>query len=674
MKARRFVAASLILALLFGLVRLGGLLRQAEREFTAVAGKLRKSAQTTVLYVENEDGTLLERRRQSPVYEPITLAEIDPRFLADVVAVEDSAFFAHAGVRWDAIMGAALRYSYRGLLRCADFLIGSGFARDFQVRGGSTITQQLIKNLLRNPPRTVPTKIKEIYTALRLERRLRSQMPTAAAKRFLLERYLNEIYAAPEQRGIRNAAQLYLGKAKIAQLDARERAVLIAAIQAPAALMEGGPRAQRLLRITAIRLRAAERKAPRLGKPAALHAQAQNIKRNFQAQHPAGGESKINSYSNALFSFEKSLRYATRTVRTCRNPTLDTELGLAFRQEMAQRDREAGQTCSRVGAYILVRLTDGAVVAAGDSDCTATAELVEARRQVLSTFKPFLYARALQELQLTPASIVNDHRVVLKDRLGRPYAPGNHYPIFKGDITLKTALQFSSNTVSLQLLQQMSAHSVIGVAQSLFRSHPSSRLRDRFNADFALALGAVEMSPAELATGYLSLLTGGRKRYLRLRCDQAPRPAGLPLLAEVPAAQIREMLTSVVKWEGTAGFTPGKNPALIIKELGGKSGSSERDSWFAGFSQDLLLVTWVGVRAGQPEQPANLNAAALWRVLFARTTKVFPPRPLLYPSTLTRRYFCKRTGLRPGRLCRLESGLFAAGQAPQTDCTRTKRH
>ena len=677
--------------LFFGLVAsavllFGGasLLREAGQDWAEVQRQMAQTPGGAGYRLENEDGAVFAEMSTEERHIPVRLEEIDERFLADVIAVEDAGFFKHNGVRWNAVAGAAGRYFAREALRLVDFIFGTSRAPHGNVRGGSTITQQLIKNLLQNPPRTVRTKMREVLVALRLEHRLGKAMPVRQVKRTILQRYLNEIYAAPGLRGIRGAARVLLGSGRMQELDGTARVVLLSCVQAPAALREGRQRSSELLARTHTKLLAADRSVGPEPARRQLEQLAERLRERlaaFSRGPPVGPTHELHLSPTSQASHVATPAYAEAllrqglpahprglvSVRTCRLARLDRELNQRFLEALPQtpRDRRA---CTTVGAFLLIRISDGAVLSLGESGCGPGAEVFETRRQILSTFKPFLYARAIQELKLTPASVFVDRRITVRDRLGRPYAPGNHYPTFKGPVSLKTALQFSTNTVSLQLLQRMSVHSVINLSQALFRVRPGDRLRDRFHPDFALALGAAELSPAELGVGYLSLVTGGRKRGLRLRCDEPGPKAGRQLIDATAAAQVRDMLTAVVRWEGTAGFSPRAGPGLVIKELGGKSGTSERDSWFAGFSQDLLMIVWVGAATGQERLTAGLRAATIWRSLFALTTHDFHPRPLTHPDNLTRGYFCRRTGRKPGPHCRIESSLFAPGQEPAGVC------
>ena len=676
-RTRRPVPGWLLLLLMVAGIALFGVvtavLREAGQDWEEVEQRLARPPGNVGYRLENEDGTDLAYIPTGDQYVYVALEDIDPRFVADVVAVEDSTFFAHSGVRWNAVAGAAGRYFAREALRTVDALFGTHHAPQGNVRGGSTITQQLVKNLLKNPPRTVRTKVREILVARRLEATLARASGVPQAKRRILERYLNEIYAAPGLRGMRAAARVLLEKEGLRELDGPARIALLACIQAPAALRAGHARSHNLLARTYAKLFAAERSVGPESPPEALALSAEKYRARLAAlvDHAAPTPG-VSSYAEALLrSTEPGRLRAPARIRTCRLAGLDRELNRRFHETIG---RSKVRPCATVGAFLLVRLADGAILSLGESGCGSGAEAFEARRQILSAFKPFLYARAMEELGLTPASVFVDRRVTVSDRLGRPYAPGNHYAVFKGPISLKTALQFSTNTISLQLLQRLSVHSVINLGQALFRVHPKDRLRDRFHPDYALALGAVELSPAELAVGYLSLLTGGHKRYLRFRCDEPSPVPGRQLIGATTAAQVRDMLRSVVRWEGTAGFTPASGTGLVIKELGGKSGSSERDSWFAGFSEDLLLVVWLGAASGNERLNPQLHAASLWRSMFALTARDFAPRRLTHPENLERAYFCRRTGRKPGTHCRIEASLFAAGQAPTDMCPFAESH
>ena len=189
------------------------------------------------------------------------------------------------------------------------------------------------------------------------------------------------------------------------------------------------------------------------------------------------------------------------------------------------------------------------------------------------------------------------------------------------------------------------------------------------HADYSLALGTVDLSPVHVASAYLALLRSGRKVYPqwgRVVSGIDPHHAyALPhgesnaeIFDPVAADQVREMLTAVLRPEGTGAEFIGAHDAMVIQELGAKSGSGPVDTWFVGYSQDVLLLVWLGFRQ-RSDQARDFHAATLWYNLYLETLPWFKPKPMVYGPGAERRYFCAETGLPPTSSCRrIASALF----------------
>ncbi len=228
---------------------------------------------------------------------------------------------------------------------------------------------------------------------------------------------------------------------------------------------------------------------------------------------------------------------------------------------------------------------------------------VQSRRQISSTIKPFLYAEALELCGLRGDTMMTDRPVEMKNRDGSPWRPKNFYPGYRGDVPLRDALVVSINTVAVQLIGRVGTERMAGKAREIFRM-PDNDMDRRVPAEPSLALGSLDLTPLELAKGYLILagdgterlpramerITDGSGRDVETDLTRSPPRPGKRFFRQETVREIRGMLKDVIARGTAADFI--KEP--LTYEIAGKSGSSPGDSWFAGFTSGTLIVTWAG--------------------------------------------------------------------------------
>lgn len=665
-RLRRYALISLAIgsALVVSIVLL--LWHKTSADLAFLISAVQHPPQTGEITYLDAAGVAFDHEKSGTSYRSVELEEIDTELIADLIAVEDRNFASHRGVDFWRTMRAVFSY-----------VVGAGS----KASGGSTLTQQLIKNLLVHRERTIAQKAKEILLALRLENALVAAVPTggglSVGKRQILSAYFNHLFVANRYRGLRKFSELVLRK-NAARLTAGERVAVLAVLRSPAAFM--GPEVR--LTETLWRIESALGRAGRNAANAKLTSAAEATRwlQNyatlimgpaFFAEALQLKSSLAKSISN-LFNVRvarRDLSFTSTKVATQRIGRLDEALQQRLERRLQKLNPTSAEKCSVTGAYLLVRLSDAAIVAAGEDRCSQFNELVQAKRQVSSTIKPFLYAYAFETLQLTPASIFDDRRVSVVAKDGSTYAPANHYKTFRGKMHLKNALQVSANTVSLQLFDRVDKTGFSERMARAFARYPQDEVAPLLHRDYSLALGTVDLSLVHVAAAYLALLSRGRKVYPHwgslvsevnphseesLPMRAAPEKTFDPLAAE----QVREMLTAVLRPEGTGGEFMGARDEIVIQELGAKSGSGPVDTWFVGYSQDVLLVVWLGFRE-RSERPRDFHAATLWYDLYVATLPWFRPKPMVYEPGLERRYFCAETGLTPTPTCRrIASALF----------------
>ncbi|HEX2643945.1 MAG TPA: PBP1A family penicillin-binding protein [Thermoanaerobaculia bacterium] len=548
----------------------------------------------------------LEERR------PVTLGELPEPVVQTVLAAEDDSFFVHPGV------------SVPGIVRALWVNLRGG-----ELQGGSTITQQLVKNVYLSQERTLSRKAKEALIAMMLEVRY--------GKRQILEAYLNEIYLGRSGQanliGFGAAARAYFGK-EAASLTLAEAATLAGMIQAPAQyLPTEHPQAAVERRnwvlgrlgelgwVDEAEVRQAQAQPLRLAPRAVeIRALAPYFSRTAAAEaRERYGLPELAGQGYLLFSTLDWLdqRQAERSVRA----------GLAALDKGGKRRRAAGPLQA---ALISVDPRTGGILAyvgGRDYEKSQFDRVTQARRQAGSAFKPVVYAAAFQEGVANPAALLKDSPIVVKVD-NADWRPQNYDRRFHGMVTVRTALEQSLNIPTIRLALQTGLGRVIDVAKDM-------GVTGELNPVPALALGAFEMSPREMAEVYATLANGGLHPVVHgLETVLSPGAEPLEAKEEIPAPQrvvepqaaylVTSLLQGVLD-HGTGAGYGGKGGVLA-----GKTGTTNdrRDNWFAGYSPDRATVVWVGY---DDNRATGLSGATAALPVWSRFVQAVRP-PNGYPA------------------------------------------
>ncbi len=507
------------------------------------------SRQARVTLLAADGSILAERGVSGAPY--VRLGEISPWLVKAVLATEDRRFYRHFGLD---VLGTA-----RALLR--NLVSGS------YVAGGSTITQQLAKNLYLTPERSLTRKIRELFLALWLEARL--------SKDQILELYLNRVYFGAGAWGVEAASRTYFDK-PARQLNLAEAAMLAGLLKAPSRYAP-----------TRDLARARARAATVLGLMVDAGyidaATAERARENPAKLAPEGGSFAAYFTDWVLERLTRFLGKPERdlVIRT----TLDAGLQHAVERAVTRRlARRPG-----LQAAVVVLDAGGAVRAlSGGRSYRASRfnRAIAGRRQPGSAFKPFVYAAAFAR-GYRPENVIDDRPFAIGD--WRPRNAGGRY---YGRITLERAFAKSVNSVAVRLAYEIGPEKVAALAR---RMGITSELR----AVPSLALGTSELSPFELASAYLPFVTGGIRRP-PFAVSRVADTGGGVLYRHVPTeirvlspqvvASMRRLLRAAVE-DGT-----GRNARLEDRTVFGKTGTTQngRDGWFVGFSGRRLIAVWVG--------------------------------------------------------------------------------
>jgi penicillin-binding protein 1A len=483
------------------------------------------------------------------------------------VAIEDRRFYFHHGVDPLGILRAAM----------ADLV------RHGASQGGSTITQQLAKNLFLTQERTVSRKLQEIVLALWLEHKY--------SKNEILELYLNRVYFGAGAYGIEGAAQRYFGTSA-RHLTLAEAAMLAGLVQSPSRLSpshnpDGAARRARVVidDMAAQGLIGAEAAKLALAHPA--HA----IKPSAAGSVNYVADWVMDIVNDLVGNFDEDI-----VVDTTIDPALQSAAERALDEELAQKGEKLG-----IGEGALVAMTPEGTVRAlvggrsyGESQFNRA---IAAKRQPGSAFKPFVYLTALEH-GLTPDTVREDGPITVKG-----WKPENYEREYAGPVTLTQALANSLNTVSVRLTLEFGPAAVIRTAYRL-------GIDSILQPNASIALGTSEVSPFELVSAYAPFANGGLavSPHLveRVRGTDGKtlfRHEGQPLgrIVDQRYVAMMDLMMHETLVSGTA-----RHADLPGWYAAGKTGTSQdfRDSWFIGFTSHLVAGIWLGNDDNTPTRKA----------------------------------------------------------------------
>ncbi len=551
----------------------------------------------------------------------VSLDEASPAVVDALLTAEDRRFHEHRGIDWRAFGGAVRQWFAGGR------------------RGGSTITMQLAAwlhpGLKTGGRRDLVDKWRQLRAAAALER--------SWTKSQILEAWLNLTPFRGEVEGIDAAARALAGRspAGLDRIDAALLASLVPAPNAPwttvvrrgCATLGGDADGCAELRS---RARAAARGQPGA---TALDGDAPHLARRLLA---SPGE-----------------RAAT---------TLDARLQRHASATLKRQLRELEGSAVEDGAVIAIDNATGEVLAwvgsSGELSRSREVDGVDAPRQAGSTLKPFLYALAIERRLLTAASILDDSPLAVTTPAGL-YVPQNYDRAFKGQVSLRTALASSLNVPAVRTLALVGYEPFHRRLRELGFSTVGA---DADHYGYALALGGVDVTLAELANAYRTLANGGRHTPLIVDSRTASAAAQQPVLQagnELAAYIVGDILADA----GARATTFGLASVLATRYAASvKTGTSKdmRDNWAIGYSDRYTVGVWVGNFSGAPMHDVSgiTGAAPVWREVMDYLHRDAPAGPRVAPAGVVRRPVAYAAVLEPPRDEWFVAGTEVAAPTP----------
>ncbi|MBS7542312.1 transglycosylase domain-containing protein [Ancylobacter oerskovii] len=531
----------------------------------------------------------------------VPLRSLPPFVPQAFVAIEDRRFYSHFGI------------DPMGLARALVTNLTSGRLRE----GGSTLTQQLAKNLFLTQERTLSRKIQELILSIWLE--------TKYSKNEILELYVNRVYFGAGAWGIEAAAQRYFNK-PARQLTLAEAAMIAGLVKSPSSLaptrnLEAAQQRASVVLDAMVDARfiSPDMEQAALAKPATVAKNNSSDVAGYVADWVA------DQLKTILPSIEHDV-----IVQTTLDMSLQAVADKALKDALARNGKKLGV---EQGAMVIMDTEGGvrALVGGRSYEESQYNRAVTARRQPGSSFKPFVYLTAL-ETGMSPASVREDAPVQIKG-----WKPENFSRDYRGPVDLTTAIALSLNTVAVRLALEVGPAAVISTAQRL-------GISSKLEPNASIALGTSEVSVLEMADAYVPFANGGFGVAPHV-ISQVKDSASGKLLYTAPSAErgsviapphlamIDRMLRQVVL-TGTA-----KRVDLPGWQVAGKTGTSQdyRDAWFIGFTGKLVGAVWIGNDDSSPTKKASGSGVPveIWSQVMKAAHKDMSPVPLPGAGTET---------------------------------------
>ena len=595
-----------------------------------------------------------ERRRYVP------LGQIPKLMINAVLSIEDRRFYEHPGVDPIGAIGALVR-NLRG--------------DKAYMAGGSTLTQQIVKNTFLTPEKTLKRKLSEQFIAVVMERRL--------SKDQILELYLNEVVLGQrgpfEIHGVAEASRLFFG-VDVRNISIAEAATIAGVIQSPSRLSPFRNPERALERRNLVLREMADAgfitaadKTKAQAEPIGISARAMENEAPYFVDYVS--QLVEDGYKGLLKEDAAVDVYTTLDVHLQRlaQEALAEGLTQVDKQLAARKKKDIAQAAMVVADPRTGEIL--AMIGGRGYNQSQYNRAVTSRRQPGSTFKPFVYLSAFEKMaetgshDLTPATIQIDEPTTWIDDLGKPYSPGNYQNEYDGPVTLRFALAHSRNVVAIKVAEQTGYDRVADLWKKIGEGSPAKPYP-------SIALGVFEASTLEMASAYTLFANAGLMRPLRAITRINENGQDKKVKTEDPRQIARadttylvtNMMRSVInEGTGAAARTMG-----FTLDAAGKTGTTndQRDAWFIGFTPDLLVAVWVGFDNNNPIGLTGAQAALpIWTAFMKRATAGRPDKGFDVPEGLVFVDIDQTTGKLAAPGCpKTVREAFLAGTEPTETC------
>ncbi len=555
----------------------------------------------------------------------VKLGDVPPLLVQAILAVEDERFYSHNGIDPIGIM-RAMWVNLRSM--------------SFQ-QGGSTLTQQLMKNFFLTDERTFSRKIPEAIMALIAERKY--------PKQTILQNYLNEIYLGQKGSqgifGVSEAAQFYFAK-PLSDLTVAESALLAGLIRAPNRLSpyrsaESATKRRDVVLAKLVDDRIITRKQYDAAVREKLPDRALVKVTNDAPFYVDYLRRELDeNYSNAVLTKEGLRIFSSLDLQLQRKAERALVEGLKKLEASHPALRRKGENDSLEGAIIVIRPQTGeikAMVGGRNYQKSQFNRVFQAKRQPGSIFKPFVFLAALMYggqsgVRYTPETVLNDSQFTWNYD-GKEWQPNNYNNEYFGAVTFRRALESSLNSATSRVAQDVGIRRVRDVAKRM-------GIQSALPAVPSLALGAAEVTPLEVAVAFSTIANGGvrtRPLAVKLVLDQNTQPLEKRdvRVEQVINPQLAHMMNYILKGVLDRGTATAARRMGFTRPAAGKTGTTNdyKDAWFVGYTPDLLAVVWVGFDGQSKLNLSGAEAALpIWTEFMKSATASMPVTDFVAPE------------------------------------------
>lgn len=589
----------------------------------------------------------------------VRLSDLPEHLVNALLAVEDRRFFEHSGINYTSIARA----------------LWANVKARRTVQGGSTLTQQLVKNFFLTSERSLWRKFNEALIAWILEARY--------SKNEILEAYANEIFLGQDGaraiHGFGLAARYYFDR-PVQELSLAESALLVGLVKGasyynPRRHPERAKKRRNLVLDQMLKQDFINEKQNRFARKKALNLSAR--KRHNSHRYPAFIDLVRRQLRRDYR--EEDLTSEGLSIFTTLDPAVQSVADKVVRQQLAQLEKQKGLKKSSLQAAVVIASSDDGEVLAltGGRDNRATGfnRALDAVRPVGSLIKPAVYLSALQDKdKYTLVTPLDDTSISVKLRNGKTWTPRNYDRKSHGDPALYQALVKSYNQATVRLGMDVGLNKVLGTLKKLGLNRP-------INVFPSMLLGASAMSPIEVTQLYQTLAAEGFRSPIRairaVRDSQGQELQRYPItvkkVVDANVAYLMKYALVDVMRSGT-----GRSAYRYLADdmvVAGKTGTTNdlRDSWFAGFSQDMVAVVWLGNDNNEPVQlTGSSGGLSVWAKIMAALNPL--SLDMLPPEDIQHYWVDSVSGRQTGKDCDNAVLLpFIANSEPRqhTGCGRS---
>jgi 1A family penicillin-binding protein len=573
----------------------------------------------------------------------VQLEQIDDDLESALIASEDQGFYEHPG------------FSPKGIVAA---LYANVANKDLKKYGGSTITQQLVKNNLLSSQKSFLRKYQELSIAIAVDRHY--------SKQDILEMYLNSVYFGEGAFGIDEAAKTYYNKTA-ADLTVAESSMLVAILPAPSAnspisgdIAEAKEQQEKVLRkmqeaeyITDEEKVAAEQEELKF---AEIKTEQQN-----HAQH----------FTQMVLA-ELTKRYGEERIKRS-GFTVMTGLDLGWQKESEkntrqQIERSAGQGATN-GALVAIDPRSGEVRALVGSanwhdPAFGQVNMALTPRQPGSSFKPIYFSEAFARQLITPATVIRDEA---KDYNG--YRPRNYDSRYRGDITVRHALANSLNIPAIEVMQKVGIHEAAETAQRM----GITGITDPDKYGLSLALGTAEVPLLDMTNAYAAIANQGDQftptLILNIK-DKFDKTiySNKPRRKIVQSREATFLISSILSDSSARAPTFGSSLNIVGRHVAAKTGTTDenKDAWTIGYTPKVVVGVWVGDNTHKPMAfGGSAGAGPIWRNSIRTFIQNDPDEPFPQPKNTDKITVCTVNGT--------YQEFFIKGTAPPSGCESRRR-